>query len=334
MNTRTILALINVVIFNLGIVILMNRPASVELPLSPPDVISLPIQELPPPKPIVVNYTIETPMPAYLNYEQTVYQLKKWKEEAPKLTDIGVCGKSTKGTDLYYMKVSSPISGNKKKVMITACIHGNEPLSASTVMGYIGTILDKYGDDERITKLLDSREIYFIPVVSPDSYPQSRYVDGVDPNRDFPTRRDPNKKSVPPVQEIRDLFQEIQPDAVISGHTWGRVYLTPYGDELRRCPNDSDYQRIIGKMTELSNYRMQRACELYSRPIYGTDVDWYYRNGAFSIVMEFGTHQRIPTMSEIKFEFDKTFEAVIYFVEEAPKVEVKFFADNEWKVAA
>jgi hypothetical protein len=332
MNTRTILALINIMILNLGIIMLINKPVSVELP--PNDQILIPIQKLPPPKPIVVNYDITTPMPDYLNYDQTVSKLKEWNKEAPELTEVGVYGKSTNGTDLHYIKISSPASGNKKKVMITACIHGNEPLSASTVMGYIGTILDKYGDDEKITKLIDSRDIYFVPVVSPDSYPQSRYVDGVDPNRDFPTQRNSNKKSVPPVQEIRNLFVKIQPDAVISGHTWGRVYLTPYGDQIRLSPNEDDYQRIIGKMTELSNYRMQRACELYSRPIYGTDVDWYYRNGAFSIVMEFGTHQRIPTMSEIKFEFDKTFEAVLYFIEEAPKVEVKFFAEQEWRTAA
>lgn len=330
MDTRTILVLINIMIFNLGIVILMNKPVLLESPSTD----QIMIQELPPPKPIIVNYDITTPIPDYLNYEQTVSQLKEWNEEAPKLTEVRVYGKSTNGTDLYCIKISSPVSVNKKKVLITACIHGNEPLSASTVMGYIGTILDKYGDDEKITKLIDSRDIYFVPVVSPDSYPTSRHVDGVDPNRDFPTRSNPNKKSVVPVQEIRNLFTDIQPDAVISGHTWGRVYLTPYGDQMLRCPNDNDYQRIIGKMTELSNYRIQRACELYDRTIFGTEVDWYYFNGAFSIVMEFGTHQRVPTMSEIKFEFNKTFDAVLYFVEEAPKVEVKFFVENQWRIAA
>jgi len=339
MNQRILLALANLIVFNLGLFVLMSKERDTH---SLPPVHEAPIVDVipitPEPPPPKINYDIADPMPAYLNYEQTVAQLKKWHEEAPELTEIGTYGKSSDGTDLYFIKVRNDRAvkywGGKPKVLITACIHGNEPLSASTVMGYIGTILDKYGDDDKITELVDTRDLYFVPVVSPDSYPNSRYVDGVDPNRDFPTERNPNKVSVPPIKALQDFFLKIEPNAVISGHTWGRVYLTPWGDQTRLCPNDDDYKRIIGKMTELSQYRMQRACQMYSRPIYGTEVDWYYRHGAFSIVMEFGTHQRIPSTSDIKTEFDRTFEAVLHFIEEAPKVEVKFFVEDDWRQAA
>ena len=329
MNSKTLIIL-NFLIFNLGIVVLMNKSEKEKPPIV--QVVEDPIQMIE--VELDINYDIEDPIPSYLSYEQTVLQLKKWNEEAPKLTRVGTYGKSNLGEDLYYIKVSSPKKVPKKTVMITSCIHGNEPLSASTTMGYIGTILDQYGDNEKITQLIDSRDIYFVPVVSPDSYPHSRHVDGVDPNRNFPTRVNPNKKSVPPVEEIKNFFKLIKPNAAISGHTWGRVYLTPYGDQRGKCPNDYDYNRIIGKMSELSGYKSERASQLYGRPIYGTDVDWYYRNGAFSIVVEFGTHQRIPSMTDIQTEFDKTFEAVLHFIEEAPKVEIKFFVEDQWKKAA
>ena len=116
---------------------------------------------------------------------------------------------------------------------------------------------------------------------------------------------------------------------MISGHTWGRVYLTPYGDRNQLCLNDSDYRRIVGEMGRMSQYSMQRACQMYGHPIHGTEVDWYYRNGAFSIVMEFGTHQRVPSKSDIYTEFNRTFKAVLHFVKEAPLVEVK-----KWNKAA
>lgn len=279
----------------------------------------------PPQKPIAPqlrNPEITTQIPDYLNYQDTVQQLKKWNSEAPDFTKIGTYGKSSQGEDLYYLKIEADRGTNEYKpvVLITACIHGNEPLSASAVMGYIGTMLGTYGKDKEATDLIDSRIIYFIPVASPDSYPRSRHVDGVDPNRDFPTRDNPSKKSVPPIEALKDFFLSIKPKAVISGHTWGRIYLTPWGDQTSKCDDDAEYRKIIGEMGRLSKYKMQRACEMYNQPIYGTEVDWYYRNGSFSIVMEFGTHQRVPSRSDIQEEFDRTYKAVLYFIQHAPLV--------------
>lgn len=291
-------------------------------PQSPPAIPWIPPSNPQPQPPTIRPPQITTQVPDYLNNEQTVAQLKKWNEEAPDLTEVGAYGKTRNGKDIHYIRIEADHGTDEVKpiVLITACIHGNEPLSASTVMGYIGTILGTYGKDQEVTKLVDSRIMYFVPIVSPDSYPRSRHVDGVDPNRDFPTERNPNKRSVPPVQALRDFFLKIKPHAVISGHTYGRVYLTPWGDKTRLCKHDSQYKDIIGKMGQLSRYRLQRACEMYNRPIYGTEVDWYYKNGAFSIVMEFGTHQRIPSRSDIRSEFDRTYKAALHFIQLAPEV--------------
>jgi len=168
----------------------------------------------------------------------------------------------------------------------------------------------------------------------------------VDPNRNFPGPANPNRKSVAPVAAVQDLFNKVRPKAVISGHTWGQVYLIPHGDKMTNCPNHADYERIIGKMAQMSQYRWIRACDMYkgdgslnnppirsigynvgmythSRPIYGSDVDWYYRAGSFAIVMEFGTHQRIPSEADTRAEFTRTLDAVLHFIKEAPLVVVR-----------
>jgi hypothetical protein len=326
MSKRDLLIVINLIVFNLGLFGFVYKKGNhVELPNKPPHVIVIddpkPQPEPEPEKPI--NYTISNPRPEYLNYQATVDQLNKWHQEAPKLTEVSTYGKTSNGQDIYYMLISSPKKGDKKVVLITACIHGDEPLSSSVVMNYIGTILDRYGDDEKITELVDSRDIYFVPVVSPDSYPRSRRVDGVDPNRDFPTLNNPNKVSVPPIRALQQFFLKIKPNAAISGHTFGRIFLTPYGDLTMMCPNQMDYQRIMSKVSRMCRYGLDRACNNYGVPIYGTEVDWYYRNGAFSVVMEFGTHQRIPTKQEIDFEFKMTFDGVLLFITEAPEVIIR-----------
>lgn len=268
---------------------------------------------------------ISTRIPSYLAYPQLVQQLQKWNQEAPDFTEVGTYGKTSRGQDIYYIRVGNKMSqAQRPKVLITACIHGNEPLSCSTVMGYIGTLLGTYTTDAEVKELLDTRDIYFIPVISPDSYPNSRHVDGVDPNRDFPGPHNWNKTSVPPVKAVQTFFLQHRFKAVISGHTFGRVFLTPYGDTNNRCANEADYQRIVfSKMCQMTGYRHQHACENYGRPIQGSEVDWYYRHEAFSMVMEFGTHQRIPSQQDIQVEFDKTYRAILHWLKEGALVQVR-----------
>lgn len=342
MKSKTLfLIILNLLIFQVGCVLLLNKPKKIIIEKIPP------VEKIPDIAPI--KSFIKNEHPSYLDYSKLVDQIKKWNEEAPELTEVSTYGKSTKGQDLYYIRIANKRfiqSSVKPKVLITACIHGNEPLATATTMWYIGSLLKGYNDEAKIRDLVDSRDIYFVPVVSPDSYPHSRYVDGVDPNRDFPKGPNSNHKSIKPIQDLQQLFNTIKPEAVISGHTWGRVYLTPYGDTLENCPDHEKFEEIVTKMSELSQYRHIKASEMYRSngtlnnppirtvgfnvgeynvmaPIFGTEVDWYYRSGSFAIVMEFGTHQRIPTDEDIKVEFERTYSAVLHFIQEAPLVKLK-----------
>jgi hypothetical protein len=294
------------------------------------------IQWLPPTSPPQTKpqSNIKTPIPSYLPYEGIVRQLNVWNQEAPDLAEQGIVGKTSRGKDIHYLRITNEFNGNKPKILITGCIHGNEPHATATVMAYLGTLLSGYGKDAEITEILDTREIYFVPVVSPDSYPDSRYVDGVDPNRDFK-----NLKAAP-VRAIQEFFQKHKFKAALSGHTWGRVFLIPPGNAMQNCPDHEKYKTIVGEMARLSGYRWMRACDLYNGngglnnppirwgdsdwnmdlsevPIYGTEVDWYYQNGAFAVVMEFGTHQRLPTVKEIQDEFNMTWSAFRLFLKKA-----------------
>jgi hypothetical protein len=305
-----------------------------------------PPKQIDPPKTKPISNDIQNHRPDYLNYDGIINQIKEWENEAPELVEVKTYGESSKGKDLYYIRIKNErISGNNPKVLITACIHGNEPLSTSVIMWYIGDLLKSYHSNDEVKEILDSRELYFIPVVSPDSYPRSRFVDGVDPNRNFPGVANPNLESVKPVAALRTFFLKIKPDAVMSGHTYGRVYLFPPGDLFKNCPDHEQYVQILKDMSDLSGYRYIRACDLYMNngstshvptrtygipvkgrnymvPIYGTETDWYYRNGAFAIVVEFGNHQKIPKYNETQTEFDKTYNSMLYFVKEAPLIKV------------
>ena len=115
------------------------------------------------------------------------------------------------------------------------------------------------------------------------------------------------------------MFLEIKPHSVLSCHTFGRLFLIPWGDSKKDCPDYSDYLSITKEMGILANYKVIKTSELYGHPIFGTENDWYYRNGSFSIVMELGTHQKKPSLKDTKIEFDRTIESFIYFIKNSPK---------------
>lgn len=282
------------------------------------------IQAIKPSDPPLELPHITNECPAHLSYSETITQLRTWEKEAKDFVKVVNYGLSSKGNELYYALVTnSKIKTGKQKVLVTACIHGNEPWSSGTIMAFMGDLLKTYESDQEVKKTLDTKEIYFVPVVSPDSYPSSRYVDGVDPNRNFPKDGNSNKISVKPVRELQKLFLEIQPKVAISGHTFGRSFLYPYADTDKVCENDSDYKTILKRMQELSGYSILKTSKNYGYPIFGTEVDYYYRNGCLSLVVEFGTHQIKPTHEQIKFEHSKTKLALLHFINAGSEVTVK-----------
>lgn len=277
---------------------------------------SKPIPKINAPK--VQNYIF-----GYKNYEEIIKTFKEYEQESPELLEVYSYGKSSKNKDLNVIKISNERNPGGKIVLVTAGIHGNEPLSTSVTMSYMCYLLSQYGKDIELTKLIDETTIYYVPVVSPDSYPYSRHVDSVDPNRNFPTLTHPNKESILIIKNLQNLFLEIKPNSVLSCHTYGRLFLIPWGDSKKDCPDQSAYLQITKEMGTLSNYKVIKTSELYNRPIFGTENDWYYRNGSFSIVMELGTHQKKPSIEDTKIEFDRTIKSFIYFIKESTKIKLQ-----------
>lgn len=254
------------------------------------------------------------------SYEKIITLFKEWEAKSENFIEVKTYGKTSGNLDQYYIRISNETSPGEKVVLLTASTHGNEPLSTSVMIAYIGSMLNFYGKNKEITEILNSTTIYFVPVVSPDSYPDKRNVDNVDPNRNFPTLKNPQKESVVPIKNLQKLFLEIKPNSVLSGHTYGRLFLIPWGDSVIDNPNYLEYKSIVDRMSEISKYGNKKASQLYGKPIFGTEIDWYHRNGAFAIVVEFGTHQRKPSLADTKEEFNRTFDSFIYFLEESTKV--------------
>ena len=306
---RALLLILSLTTINFVVVFAVkyDRQKSVPIP-SENQFTVLPIDFLPP-APILPITKVVTRNPGHLSYSEINNQLRRWENEAKDLVDIGNYGSSTEGQVLTYVKITNELNKTPKpKVLIMACIHANECLATGVAMTYLGSMLDLYDEDSEIATILNTKEIWFIPLCSPDSFPNKREVDGVDPNRDFIDKKSPITRA------LQELHLKEKFVSVASLHTFGRMYLIPWGEKTQLPLDYELYKNLIGQMAEKSNYRLLRACEIYGTPIYGGELDWFYKNKAFSIVVELGTHQRIPTKEEIEYEKNRTWDSFVLFL--------------------
>ncbi|MCX6239676.1 MAG: M14 family metallopeptidase [Bacteroidia bacterium] len=116
---------------------------------------------------------IEVPLrfDRYYNYEEVVEALKVLNKAFPELTKLDVVGKSEEGREIYALTINNPKTGeplSKPGVYVDGNIHGNEIQAGEVCLYYANMLLTKYGENDKITKVVDKNAHYIIPVVNVD----------------------------------------------------------------------------------------------------------------------------------------------------------------------
>jgi hypothetical protein len=89
----------------------------------------------------------------------------------PELLKLQSIGKSVAGRDLWLVTINNPATGPdtaKTAMFIDGNIHGNEIQAAETVLYSIWYLAKSYGKVEKLTKLVDERAFYMLPMANPD----------------------------------------------------------------------------------------------------------------------------------------------------------------------
>ena len=107
---------------------------------------------------------------AYHTYEEIVDELNQIHSDNKDITHIESIGKSNLKQEIYAIRISNnkQSDGKKPEVLYLGQIHAKEVISAEQALGVIHKLVDNYGDDEYVTSLVDSREIWVVPCVNPD----------------------------------------------------------------------------------------------------------------------------------------------------------------------
>jgi carboxypeptidase T len=217
---------------------------------------------------------------AYHNYDETVSQLTNVAGAYPQIVQRIGLGSSYEGRPVYALKVSDNVATDEAEpeVMFTANQHAREHLTVEMALYLLDELTSKYASDARIRNVVDSREIWIVPMVNPDgveydiatgiyrSWRKNRQPNagsgavGTDLNRNWgyrwgccggssgvfssETYRGASAFSAPETRNVRDLVDSRvvggvqQIKASIDFHTYSELVLWPYGYTYTDVPAD------------------------------------------------------------------------------------------------
>jgi hypothetical protein len=99
----------------------------------------------------------------------------------PRLTKLVAFGETVQGTEMLAVKVTKNAhvlkDGKRPSVMYLGAQHAREWITPEMVRRLMHHMIDSYGTDPEITNILDTTELWFVPVANPDGYDYT-FTDG------------------------------------------------------------------------------------------------------------------------------------------------------------
>ncbi|XP_016948411.1 carboxypeptidase D isoform X2 [Drosophila biarmipes] len=134
------------------------------------------------------------------NYTAMESFLRDMAASYPSLTRLYSIGKSVQGRDLWVLEIFATPGSHVPGVpefKYVANMHGNEVVGKECLLLLTKYMLERYGNDDRITRLVNGTRMHFLYSMNPDGYEISREGDrtggvgranahGIDLNRNFP----------------------------------------------------------------------------------------------------------------------------------------------------
>lgn len=120
-----------------------------------------------------VTHSIYGTMGGYLKYSEVVAKLDSMRMEYPDLISQKFSiGQTHEGREMWAVRVTKNPDAptGRPEVFYNALIHAREPESMQTQVYYFYWLFENYGTDPIATYILNTREIYWLPVLNVDGY--------------------------------------------------------------------------------------------------------------------------------------------------------------------
>jgi murein tripeptide amidase MpaA len=108
----------------------------------------------------------------YHDYAEATALMKRMVAAHPNLARLQSLGKSYGGREMWLLAVTNSKTGpdrGKPAFWIDGAIHANEIQGTEVALYTAWYLLEMYGRHDAVTRLVDERAFYFVPMMSPDS---------------------------------------------------------------------------------------------------------------------------------------------------------------------
>lgn len=258
----------------------------------------------------------------YTEIKNILLEIESQHSDIAKVYDIGNSWEKNHmlgDRDILAIKISDNVLDDEEEpeVLVVGLHHAREWTTSELVTEMVRNLTAGYGNDSRISWLVDNREIWLVPIVNPDGLDYALSTDewwrknrrlnydgsyGVDLNRNYDgsmngdpagewggvgSSHTPSDEtycgeapfSEPETQAIRDLVLWHDFQIALDFHSYSELVLWPWGYTMNPTPDDDDLVRIGTEMAALNHYTPMQSVELY--PTTGDSLDWLY--GGFNI---------------------------------------------------
>jgi hypothetical protein len=326
-----------------------------------------------PPSPSVSGDPTETrTLGGYRTYDEVVAELRMLANTHPNivaLMDLGALYPNGDGSpkttwdghQIWGVKVSDYPNINETDepdLLYTGAHHAREWITIEVVMYALNRIVSQYGTNGSITSLVNTRELWFVPIVNPDGFiytqeqqwgtvePNSMWrknrrdngdgTFGVDLNRNYgfdwgydnqgsspqtnsDIYRGPAPFSEPETQMIRDLGTAVNFSGMITFHSFAEVIFFPWGHKSEHAPKYLLMKELGRRMAYYNGYEYGDLRDGLMYAVNGDTTEWFYGNwSSLSFTFEVGTDIFIPAESLILPICMENYEPCIVLARYAP----------------
>lgn len=294
--------------------------------------------------------------PKYHTYDEMLAELKAVAQKHSKIAslhDIGDTWEKTQGKanrDLWALHLSGQgVPEQKPGIVFLGNHHARELATVEIPLLLINLLTENYGKDPEITRLMDTRDIWIVPMVNPDGHILAEsgenwrknthefgQYDGVDLNRNYgyqwggggastspssDTYRGQSAFSEPETQAVRDfVVGHKNLKILMSYHSFSNLILWPWGYTKQRV-NNPKLVEMGNQLGKLTGYKPEQASDLYVCS--GTTDDFTLGQlGIISFTTEMGSWGDgfDPPYSRVAGFWNENRPAALYLIDQAGKL--------------
>ena len=279
----------------------------------------------------------------YPTYNAYLDMMQQFEQDYPDICKTVNLGTLSSGRKIMAVRITDNLMAheNEPEFFYTSSMHGDELTGYVLMLRLIDHLLSHYGNDSRITDMINGMEIWINPLANPDGtyaggnntvYGATRgNANGIDFNRNFPDPEDGPHPDGNPWQEETIIFMDFAEmhDFVLSCNIHGgaEVCNYPWDTWWTRHADDAWWQFVCREYAD--------TVHLYGPPGYLTDLnngitngyDWYTISGGrqdymnyFQQCREFTleiSNTKTPLGSELPDYWDYNYRSLLNYIEQS-----------------